>query len=440
MPPRARPRVANCRTGVGVHRAARVRVRRATRLGWSTVKVLLLENIHPVAVEILQARGFEVELRTGSLSEQELIEALAPHDGEGVGMLGIRSNTHITPAVLDAASDLVAIGCFCIGTNQVDLVAAAERGVAVFNAPYSNTRSVVELVIGEIIVLARRLAEKTERMHAGTWDKSAKGSHEVRGRTLGIVGYGNIGTQLSNLAEAMGLRVIFFDTADRLAHGNARRMKTLDALLAEADVVSIHVDGRPGNAGMFGAEQFAKMRPRSLFINASRGMVVDDEALRENILSGHIAGAALDVFPVEPKAQGDPFESVLRGLDNVILTPHVGGSTQEAQEEIGYFVAGKLAGFALEGRTELSVNLPAVQAPALEAGHRVGYLHVNVPGVLADVNRILAEGGDNITAQYLSTRGEQGYVVTDTLDPLPEAALAELARSDHTIWLRTWES
>ena len=235
-------------------------------------------------------------------------------------------------------------------------------------------------MIGEIIALARRLTEKTERMHAGVWDKSAKGSHEVRGRTLGIVGYGNIGTQLSNLAESLGLRVIFFDTADRLAHGNAQRMRSLDELLAKADVVSLHVDGRPGNAGMFGAEQFAKMKPRSLFINASRGMVVDDDALRENILSGHIAGAALDVFPVEPKAQGDAFESALRGLDNVILTPHVGGSTQEAQEEIGYFVAGKLAGFALEGRTELSVNLPAVLAPQLTAGHRIGYLHSTSPG------------------------------------------------------------
>jgi len=399
------------------------------------VKALLLENIHPVAVEILEGRGFEVELRSSSLSEKELLEALP-----GVHLLGIRSNTHLTSAVLAAAPDLVAVGCFCIGTNQVDLAAAADHGIAVFNAPYSNTRSVVELVIGEIIMLARRLAEKTERMHAGVWDKSAKGSHEIRGRTLGIVGYGNIGTQLSNLAESMGLRVIFFDTADRLAHGNARRMRTLDDLLAEADVVSLHVDGRPGNAGMFGAEQFAKMKPRSLFINASRGMVVDDEALRENILSGHLAGAALDVFPVEPKAQGDPFESVLRGLDNVILTPHVGGSTQEAQEEIGYFVAGKLAGFAQEGRTELSVNLPAVQAPQLQVGHRVGYLHVNVPGVLAQVNRILAEGGDNITAQYLSTRGEQGYVVTDTLDPLPAEALAKLAQSEHTIWLRTWDA
>ncbi len=307
------------------------------------MKALLLENIHPLAVEVLTDRGFEVELLPGSLSEAELLEKLP-----GVSLLGIRSNTNVTERVLEGAPDLLAIGCFCIGTNQVDLAAAAERGIAVFNAPFSNTRSVVELVIGEIIMLARRLAEKTEKMHAGVWDKSAKGSHEIRGRTLGIVGYGNIGTQLSNLAEAMGLRVIFFDTADRLAHGNAQRMKTLDELLERADVVSLHVDGRPGNAGLFGAEQFAKMKPRSLFINAARGMVVDTESLREHILSGHIAGAALDVFPVEPKAQGDEFESPLRGLDNVILTPHVGGSTQEAQEEIGHFVANKLAGFAHE--------------------------------------------------------------------------------------------
>ncbi|MGV3564448.1 MAG: phosphoglycerate dehydrogenase, partial [Nocardioides sp.] len=285
------------------------------------MKALLLENIHPLAVEVLTDRGFEVDLLQGSLSEAELVERLP-----GVNLLGIRSNTTVTTKVLDHAPDLLAVGCFCIGTNQVDLAGAAERGIAVFNAPYSNTRSVVELVIGEIIMLARRLAEKTEKMHAGVWDKSAKGSHEIRGRTLGIVGYGNIGTQLSNLAESMGLRVIFFDTADRLAHGNAQRMKTLDELLERADVVSLHVDGRPGNAGLFGAEQFAKMKPRSLFINAARGMVVDSESLREHILSGHIAGAALDVFPVEPKAQGDAFESPLRGLDNVILTPHVGGS------------------------------------------------------------------------------------------------------------------
>jgi D-3-phosphoglycerate dehydrogenase len=299
---------------------------------------------------------------------------------------------------------------------------------------------VVELVIGEIIALARRLPEKTQRMHDGIWDKSAQGSHEVRGRTLGIVGYGNIGTQLSNLAEALGFRVIFFDTADRLAHGNARRVGTLDELLEKADVVSLHVDGRPGNAGLFGAEQFAKMKPRSMFINASRGMVVDDQALREHILSGHIAGAALDVFPVEPKKQGDEFTSVLRGLDNVILTPHVGGSTQEAQEEIGYFVAGKLAGFAHQGQTALSVNLPAVQAPELESGFRVGYLHVNVPGVLAGVNQVLADQGDNVVGQYLSTRGEQGYVVTDAVDPVSEEALKALVENPHTIWLRTWQA
>ena len=397
------------------------------------MKALLLENIHPLAVETLERHGFEVELLSHSMSEDDLLAALP-----GVSLLGIRSNTKVTARVLEAADDLLAVGCFCIGTNQIDLVAAAEQGIAVFNAPYSNTRSVVELVIGEIIALARRLTEKTVRMHGGVWDKSAQGSHEIRGRTLGIVGYGNIGTQLSNVAESMGLRVIFFDTADRLAHGNARRMPTLDALLAEADVVTLHVDGRPGNAGFFGPEQFATMKPRSLFINAARGMVVDDEALRENILSGHIAGAALDVFPVEPKAQGDEFESPLRGLDNVILTPHVGGSTQEAQEEIGWFVAGKLAAYSLEGRTELSVNLPTVQAPALNGGSRIGFLHVNVPGVLAELNRGLAEEGANVTAQYLATHGEQGYVVTDVATELSPASLKTLADSPHTIWLRTW--
>ena len=399
------------------------------------MKVLLLENIHPAAVEVLEAAGIEVDLRSASMSEDELIAALP-----GVSMIGIRSNTHMTAKVMEAATDLIAIGCFCIGTNQVDLKAAATRGIAVFNAPYSNTRSVVELVIAEIISLARRLPEKTDKMHAGVWDKSAKGSHEVRGRTLGIVGYGNIGTQLSNIAEALGLYVIFYDIADRLAHGNARRMPSLDALLAEADVVSLHVDGRPGNAGIFGAEQFAKMKPRSLFINAARGMVVDDHALRDNILSGHIAGAALDVFPVEPKAQGDEFESPLRGLDNVILTPHVGGSTMEAQEEIGYFVAVKLRDFLLAGSTALSVSLPAVQPPPLTEGTRVGYLHVNVPGVLAEVTNALAADGANITGQYLATAGEQGYVVTDVAGELAAETLEKLLSGPHTQWLRSYSA
>ena len=396
-------------------------------------EVLLLENIHPDATEVFQRNGFRVHTRSHSLPEDELIEAL-----DGVSLLGIRSNTRVSAKVLENAPDLVAIGAFCIGTNQIDLATAAERGIAAFNAPFSNTRSVVELVIGEIIALARRLFEKTLRMHDGVWDKSAQGSHEIRGRTLGIVGYGNIGTQLSNLAESMGLRVVFYDTEDRLAHGNARRMPTLDHLLAEADVVSIHVDGRPGNAGMFGNAEFAKMKPRSLFINASRGMVVDDVALREHILSGHIAGAALDVFPVEPKAQGDPFESALRGLDNVILTPHVGGSTQEAQAEIGHFVSTKLTNYVLGGSTALSVNLPEVAVPPLQHGERIALLHHNIPGVLASVNQMLADHESNVGAQYLSTRGEQGYVVTDIATPLPDSTMDSLRNAEPTIWLRTF--
>jgi D-3-phosphoglycerate dehydrogenase len=276
-------------------------------------------------------------------------------------------------------------------------------------------------------------------MHEGIWDKSAKGSHEVRGRTLGIIGYGNIGTQLSNVAEAVGLRVIFYDTADRLAHGNARRVGTMDELLAQSDVVTIHVDGRPGNAGMFGAEQFAKMKPRAMFINASRGMVVDDAALREHILSGHLAGAAIDVFPIEPKAQGDTFESPLRGLDNVILTPHVGGSTQEAQEEIGHFVSNKLIGFVTGGATALSVNLPEVAPPQLPGAFRVGYLHANERGVLAGINRLLAEAGANVVGQSLSTRDDRGYVLIDTDLALSDATLAALRGAPQTVWLRAWE-
>lgn len=397
------------------------------------MKVLLLENIHPVAAEAFRREGIEVEALPGSLSEDELADRLS-----GVALLGIRSNTKVTPRVLEAGKDLLAVGCFCIGTNQVDLGDAAARGVAVFNAPFSNTRSVVELVIGEIIALARRLPEKTQRMHEGVWDKSAKGSHEVRARTLGIVGYGNIGTQLSNMAEAIGLRVIFYDTADRLAHGNARRVGSLDDLLAEADIVSLHVDGRPGNAGLFGAEQFAMMKPRSMFINASRGMVVDDAALRANILSGHLAGAAIDVFPIEPKAQGDAFESPLQGLDNVILTPHVGGSTQEAQEEIGHFVSTKLIGFVGGGSTALSVNLPEVAAPRPPGAFRLGYLHANVPGVLAGINRLLAEAGANVVGQALSTRGDQAYVLIDSDTVIPDATVATLQAAPETLWLRSW--
>ena len=395
------------------------------------VKVLLLENIHTDGADLLRDKGYQVETRDGALGEDDLIEAI-----QGVHLLGIRSTTYITPKVLDAAPDLLAIGAFCIGTNQIDLEATTQRGIAVFNAPYSNTRSVVELAIAEIISLARRLHEKTTDMHAGVWNKSAAGSHEVRGRTLGIVGYGNIGSQLSVIAEALGLKVIFFDIDDKLALGNARRCASIEELLSEADVVSLHVDGRPGNAGLFGAEQIQLMKPRSLFLNLSRGIAVDTVALREAIESGHIAGAAIDVFPIEPKRQGDEFESELRGLKNVILTPHVGGSTEEAQQDIGRFVASKLKGYAAYGSTSLSVTFPELTLPASTDIHRLALVHQNAPGVLASINAVLGEHTVNIEKQSLATRGQIGYVVTDVAQTVPDAVLAELAGLPETISLR----
>ena len=396
------------------------------------MKALLLENIHPEAERLLTDRGVEVSARKGALDEAELIQALA-----GVDLLGIRSKTQVTDRVLQASPGLLAVGAFCIGTNQIDVAQASAQGTAVFNAPFSNTRSVVELVIAEIIALARRLTEKNAAMHAGVWDKSAKGAHEVRGRTLGIVGYGNIGSQLSVVAESLGMRVLFYDVADKLALGNARRCDSLDELLAEAETVSLHVDGRAGNAGLFGAEQFAKMRPRSLFLNLCRGIVVDHEALREHLLSGHLAGAALDVFAEEPKAAGDSFASSLQGLPNVILTPHIGGSTEEAQEDIGRFVAGKLRDFAGTGTTTMSVNLPQVQVNDPAGRARILHVHHNVPGVLATVNGVLADFGVNIESQTLATRGELGYVVTDVGGPLPEELLDKLRGLSETVRLRS---
>ena len=399
------------------------------------MKALLLENIHPDAVSHLTAAGYEVEQRPASLSERDLALALT-----GVSLLGIRSNTSVTQSVLEAAPNLRAVGCFCIGTNQVDLVAASRAGVAVFNAPYSNSRSVVELVIGEIIALARRLVEKTELMHAGVWDKSAKGSHEIRGRTLGIIGYGNIGTQLANVAESLGMRVIFYDVADRPAHGNAQRVGSPEDLLRDADVVSLHVDGRPGNAGLFGAPQFAAMKDGALFINASRGMVVDDEALRDNILSGHLGGAALDVFPIEPKAQGDPFKSVLLGLDNVILTPHVAASTLEAQEEIGTFVSTKLLNFVNQGSTALSVNLPEALVPSRTRGSRIACLYTAQTRVITTLTSLLQDQGATITGQYVATRGELGYVVTDVDRTPTQDMLSALQKTPGVRWTHHWNA
>ncbi len=393
-------------------------------------RALLLENIHSDAAWNLKDAGWDVERLDRALGEDELVERL-----EGVSLLGLRSNTTVTARVLDSAPDLLAIGAFCIGTNQIDLATAAERGVAVFNAPFSNTRSVVELALSEIIALTRRLTVKDRDMHAGRWDKSATGSHEVRGRRLGIVGYGNIGSQLSVLAEALGMSVLFYDSADKLALGNARRCGSLDELLAESDVVTLHVDGRVSNSSLFGEEQFARMRAESVFLNLSRGFVVDHGALRRHVESGHISGAAVDVFPVEPKKAGEEFVSELRDLPNVILTPHVGGSTEEAQQDIGHFVSGKLRDYAADGTTSLSVNLPPVALPRT-GGHRLLHLHTNTPGVLATVNSILAAPGINIEGQLLATRGSLGYAVTDVGDTELEALLGDLRAMPETVRLR----
>jgi D-3-phosphoglycerate dehydrogenase len=395
------------------------------------VRVLLLESIHPDAVSRLEADGYQVESVPGALDEAELIERIGD-----VHLLGVRSKTQVTAKVLDAADSLVAIGAFCIGTDQIDLAHASRAGVAVFNAPFSNTRSVVELALAEIIAMTRRLTEKNAAMHDGVWDKAAEGSHEVRGRRLGIVGYGNIGTQLSVLAENLGMRVLFYDTADRLALGNARRCDSLDELLAESDVVTLHVDGRPGNSGFFGAEQFARMRPGSLFLNLSRGIVVDHTALREHLVGGHLAGAAVDVFPQEPKGRGDEFVSQLRGLPNVILTPHIGGSTEEAQSDIGGFVANKLAQFMREGTTTLSVNLPGVALPQQPGTNRIVHVHLNTPGVLAQVNSLLAEHAVNIEGQLLSTLGEYGYLITDVSGKYVDDVLDRLRAMSQTVRLR----
>lgn len=374
----------------------------------SRIRMLLLENIHPAAVERLEEAGYSVETIKGALDEADLIEKI-----KGVHVLGIRSKTNVTEAVLEAADRLLAVAAFCIGTNQIDLDAAAAKGVAVFNAPYSNTRSVVELAIGLTITLMRDVVDKSAAMHEGRWNKSADGSRELRGKTLGIVGYGAIGSQLSVLAEALGMRVIFHDLSERLALGNAKRMRSLDALLAEADVVTLHVDGRRENANLIGASEFQMMRPGTLFLNLSRGHVVNVGALAQAIGSGRIGGAALDVFPEEPRTNADPFDSPLMGLKNVILTPHIGGSTEEAQEAIAEFAAERLLGYLNRGDTTFCVNLPNVQLAEVSGGHRILHIHRNQPGVLAELNRELSAAGLNILGQHLKTDERTGYVITD---------------------------
>ena len=371
--------------------------------------VLLLENIHPRAAERFREEGYPVETLAGALDEAALTERVAA----GVSILGVRSKTAVTSAALAAAPRLLAVAAFCIGTDRIDGQAAALRGAPVFNAPYSNTRSVVELAIGEIIALNRRLPDRSRELHAGVWTKSAEGAAEVRGKKLGIVGYGAIGSQLSVLAEALGLEVHYFDTAEKLALGNARKRRGLHELLGEVDIVSLHVDGRAENRDLMGRAEFAAMRPGALLLNLSRGHVVDHAALAEAVGSGRLAGAAIDVFPEEPDSNGEAFESVLRGLPNVILTPHIGGSTAEAQEGIAEFAADRLLGFLHRGDTGFAINMPNVELPEVRGAHRLLHVHENRPGLLAAVNGVLAERGANILAQYLRTDERVGYVVTD---------------------------
>jgi D-3-phosphoglycerate dehydrogenase len=398
------------------------------------IKVLLLEGINDSAAELMVQAGYSnMERLPKALDAESLLKAV-----EGVHVLGIRSRTQLTDAVFAQASRLFAVGCFSVGTNQVDLQAARERGVPVFNAPFSNTRSVAELVIGEIVMLLRKITDRSVSAHAGGWDKSANGSFEVRGKVLGIVGYGNIGSQLSTLAEAMGMRVIYYDHTDRLRHGNTEPVENLRDLLAGSDVVSLHVPETPETAGMIGTEQIALMRPGSYLINNSRGTVVDLEALAAALRSGHLAGAAVDVFPVEPASNSERFVSPLQGLSNVILTPHVGGSTEEAQERIGAEVARKLIDYSDVGSTVGAVNFPQVQLTPRALGTRFIHVQRNVPGMLRRLNDVFASREVNISAQNYQTDGEVGYVVmeADSVGPVALDILREIRALDGTIRAR----
>ncbi|BBG28982.1 phosphoglycerate dehydrogenase [Zymobacter palmae] len=405
---------------------------KTTSLDKNKIRILLLEGVHQSAVEHFKSAGYtNIEYLTTSLSGEALHEKL-----RDAHFVGIRSRTQLDDAAFEAAEKLNAVGCFCIGTNQVDLTAALKRGIPVFNAPYSNTRSVAELVLAEAICLARRVAEKNARAHRGEWDKSAAKSHEVRGKTLGLVGYGSIGSQLSVLAEALGMNVIYYDIITKLDLGNAHQVESLDELLSKSDIVSLHVPETPQTQWMIGRDELAKMKKDAILINASRGTVVDIEALEEALESGHLLGAAVDVFPVEPKSNKEAFESPLRRFDNVILTPHIGGSTMEAQENIGLEVAEKLVTYSDNGTTLSSVNFPEVALPAHPDRHRLLHIHTNVPGVLSEINRVLSEANINISAQYLQTNADVGYVVIDVDKAYGPKALEALRQVPNTLRVR----
>jgi len=393
------------------------------------IKFLLLEGIDASAMKVLEAAGYtQIETLAGALPDDELKRKIAD-----VHFVGIRSRTQLTADVLAHAAKLAAVGCFCIGTNQVDLVAARERGIAVFNAPFSNTRSVAELVLAEAILLLRGVPEKSAVAHRGGWLKSAENAYEIRGKTLGIVGYGSIGTQLSVLAEGLGMRVIFFDVVTKLPLGNAQQVASLKALLAQSDVVTLHVPETQATQWMIGADQIAAMKPGSVLINASRGTVVEIEPLAQALRDKRLLGAAIDVFPIEPRSNKESFESPLRGLDNVILTPHVGGSTMEAQSNIGIEVAEKLVKYSDNGTSTSSVNFPEVALPAHPGKHRVLHIHRNVPGVLSEINRVFSDNQINIASQYLQTNEAVGYVVIDIDATHSNTVLAKLAHVPGTI-------
>ncbi|WP_111495532.1 MULTISPECIES: phosphoglycerate dehydrogenase [Marinobacter] len=403
-----------------------------TSLDKSKIRILLLEGVHQSALDTLHEAGYtNIEYLTHSLGNEELKEKIAD-----AHFIGIRSRTQLTEEVFEAAEKLVAVGCFCIGTNQVNLKAATRRGVAVFNAPFSNTRSVAELVLAQAILLLRGIPEKNAKAHRGEWQKSAKNSYEIRGKKLGIIGYGNIGTQFSVLAESLGMDVYFYDVVSKLSIGNATQVNSLNELLNTCDVISLHVPETPATKYMFGAEQLAQMKPGSILMNASRGTVVDIEALSETLKSGKLLGAAIDVFPVEPKSNDEEFVSPLREFDNVILTPHIGGSTAEAQENIGREVAEKLAMYSDNGTTVSSVNFPEVALPSHPNQHRLLHIHENVPGVMSEINQVFSENGINICGQYLQTQEDIGYVVIDVDKEYGELALEKLKSVRGTIRCR----
>lgn len=396
------------------------------------IKILLLEGLHQSTLDTLKSNGYDnIEYLKTSLPEEELIEKI-----KDVHFIGIRSRTHLSENVFAAANKLVAVGCFCIGTNQVDLDAAQKRGIPVFNAPFSNTRSVAELALGQMILLLRGVPAKNAKAHKGIWDKSANGSYEARGKTLGIIGYGHIGTQLSILAEHLGMRVQFFDIEDKLVLGNSTQIKTLKQLLKTSDVISLHVPETEQTQNMIGAKEFALMKDGAIIMNAARGTVIDIDALVAALDSGKLSGAAIDVFPLEPKSNDDLFESPLTRFDNVILTPHVGGSTQEAQQNIGIEVAGKLAKYSDNGSTLSAVNFPEVSLPSHTNRSRLLHIHHNIPGVLTKINQAFAEKGINIAAQYLQTKGDTGYVVIDVETDDAAEAFEQLTLIEGTLKTR----